>query len=190
VSANAFGGSRQQIQDAITNSQYVLQGANMAANLYNQNFMNAQGAAQKDIANNLQSQLANQNAGLQSANLNLNAANQMGNLATGQQQNFLNAANAAYTGNSALQQQQQNQINAAMQQYADQQQSMLAPLQLRMSALGMTPYNTSTTGTGSSSGFTSQAYQPTNSNPFMQLAGGLLGGASMAGGLGWRPFGR
>ena len=179
ISSNAFGGSRQALQDAVTNSQYGLQGANMAANLYNQNYLNAQNAAQQDIANNMQSQLANQNAGLQGANLNLNAANQLGNLASGQQQNFLNAQNAVLAGSGMLQQQQQNQLGAAQQQFADMQQSYINPLNMQIAALANTPYNTSTSS--NSSGFTSQLYQPTSNSAILSGIGGALGGLGALG---------
>ena len=188
--AKAFGGSRQQLQDAVTNSQYGLQGSQLAANLYNQNYTNALAALQSDQARNLQAQQSNQAAGLQGASTNLNAASLTGQLAGAGQDAYMNGLNASLAGNGMLQNQAQNQITANMQQYADQQQSMLQPLFLRMQALGMTPYNTSTSSTGNMSGLTAQAYQPTSSSPLMQLAGGLLGGASLAGGLGWRPFGK
>ena len=179
IASKAFGGSRQAIQDAITNSQYGLQGANMASNLYNQNFLNAQNAANQDISNNIQSQLANQNAGLQGANLNLNAANQLGNLASSQQQNFLNAQNAALSGSGMLQQQQQNQLGANQQAFADQQQSYINPLNMQIAALANTPYNTSSST--NSSGFTSQLYQPTSNSPLMSGLGGALGGLGALG---------
>ena len=176
LAANAFGGSRQAVQDAVTNSQYGLQGANLAAQLYNQNYANAQSAAQQDIANNLTAQQNNQSAGLTGANLNLNAANQMGNLASGQQQNFLNAVNAAYTGNNALQNQAQNQITGAQQALAARQQAAIAPTQYLQSALANSPYGQTTTSNGSTTGFTSQAYQPTSSSLGSTLGGiGLMG---------------
>lgn len=187
--AKAFGGSRQQLQDAVTNSQYGLQGSQLAANLYNQNYTNALSALQSDQARNLQAQQSNQAAGLQGAATNLNAANLTGSLAGAGQDAYLNGLNASFAGNALMQNQNQNQINANMQQYADQQQSMLAPLYLKMQALGMTPYNTTTTSSGSSSGISAQPYQNTSASPMMQLAGGLLGGASTAAKLGWKPFG-
>jgi hypothetical protein len=151
----------------------------MASNLYNQNFLNAQNAANQDIANNMQSQLANQNAGLQGANLNLNAANQLGNLASSQQQNFLNAQNAALSGSGMLQQQQQNQLGANQQAFADMQQSYINPLNMQIAALANTPYNTSSST--NSSGFTSQLYQPTSNSPLMSGLGGALGGLGALG---------
>jgi len=179
VAAKAFGGGRQQIQDAITNSQYGMNGASLAANLYNQGFMNAQSAAQQDIANNLQSQLANQNAGLQGANLNLNAANALGNLTTAQQQAFLNATNAALAGSGMIQQQEQNKLGAAQQAFQDMQNSYVNPLNMQIAALGNTPYNTSTSS--NSSGFTSQLYQPTSSSALMSGLGAGLGGLAALG---------
>lgn len=301
IRAKAFGGSRQAVQDAATDTEFGIQGAQLAANLQNQNFQQAQQALQADQARNLQAQLANQSAGLQGQQLNQSAiglsgnlANTLGNLGintgqfgiqagnaygnlglqnaqtgisagqaagnlglsargqdisaqqanqnaalqnqanqisaiqnagglglqnanlstnamnniagigqsagalnnqtaqlmgalTGQQQSdYLNSQNAMLAAGNQMQNQQQNRIAADMQAYADLQNSYLAPLNLRMQALGMTPYNTSST----TSGFTSQAYQPTSSSPLSTALGGLLGLAGTASGLGWRPFGR
>jgi hypothetical protein len=289
INAKAFGGSRQAIQDAATNTNFGLQGAQLAANLQNQNYTQALAALQNDQSRNLQAQQANQGANLQAglanqqmgynvANLGLNAANQLGSLGlnnlsgltsaantfgnlglqgnaqnmqaqqanqsaglqnqnqilnalqsnqnaglqsqqnalsaynsagnlglgssnalnnigqtsgnlglsnaqlqgalTGQQQSdYLNSINAGTNAGNALQTQRQNELTAQQQQYLEQQNAMLAPLNLRMQALGMTPYNTSTSSTGSSFGFQGQAYQPTSSNPIMGALGGGLAGA-------------
>ena len=176
IGQRAFGGSRQAIQDAATDAQYGLQGAQLAAQLNSQNFGQAQQAAQADINNNLQSQQLNQSAGLQGANLGLNAASTLGGLASGQQQNYLNAVNAALSGNSMLQSQQQNEIQGAQQQLANQQAALVAPVNLKMSALGMSPYGQTVSSNGSSSGISAQAYQPQYSSPLMTGLGAGLGG--------------
>mgnify|MGYP006266326191 CR=1 FL=1 len=298
INAKAFGGSRQAIQDAATNSQYGLQGAQLAANLNNQNFQQAQTAMQADQAKNLQAQLANQQAGIQGAGVRQNAAqltgnlantlgslglnagqfgvqagnaygnlglqnaqtginagtaagnlgltsrgqditaqisnqnaalqnqanqisayqnagslgnaaanfglnqanglsnianlqgqlglagaNQIGNLATAQQNAYLNSLNAGTNAANQIYNNQQAQTDAQQQAYQDWQNSMLAPLNLRMQALGMTPYNTSST----SNGYSTQAYQPTSSSGLLTalgLGGSALSGLKNLGGLG------
>lgn len=169
---------------------------NQGQNLQAQQYNNSNALANQQ--NNISALQSAGSLGINQGNLYNSIANSQGNLGlqnaqlqgqlTGQQQSdYLNSLNAALQGGGMLQQQQQNQINAAMQQYADQQNALLGPLNLRMQALGMTPYNTSS----STSGFSSQMYQPTSSNPFMgALGGGLAGikfgpwGAAIGGGLG------
>lgn len=318
IRSNAFGGSRQAIQDAVTNSEFGVQGAQLAANLGLQNYNQALQAMQADQGRDLQAQqanqsaamqaaLANQQAGLNQANLGLSAAQQLGGLGlnalsgrsqaastlgslglqsnaqnlqaqqanqqaglqgrgmdlqaqqanmqgaldlarldqqaqqanqnaalqgqqnqiaalqnagqlglglgnlnlsgfgaigdigqtmgglglqgaqmqgalTGQQQqDYLNSINAAFQGSGALQAQNQNELLAQQQAFADRQAAMLGPLNLRMQALGMTPYNTTQSSSGTQSGFTSQLYQPTSSSPLMGALGGGMAGFRMTG---------
>jgi hypothetical protein len=49
VSAKAFGGSRQAVQNALTNEAYARQAGDMSANLRYQGFNTALGAAQQDV---------------------------------------------------------------------------------------------------------------------------------------------
>lgn len=81
IRSKAFGGSRQAIQDAATDAEFGMQGAQLAANLQNQNFQQAQSALQADQARRLQADLANQQAGIQGAGVQQNAAQLTGNLA-------------------------------------------------------------------------------------------------------------
>ena len=81
IRSKAFGGSRQAIQDAATNTEYGIQGAQLASNLQNQNFQQAQAALQADQARRMQADLANQSAGIQGAGVRQNAAQLTGNLA-------------------------------------------------------------------------------------------------------------
>ncbi len=102
TAARAFGGSRQGVAQALTNEGFAQQGGQLAAQLRQQGFQTALGAAQQDVANQmqaalanqaaraaqeqfaqgtrLQAQQANQAAGLQGAGLRLNAAGTLGNL--------------------------------------------------------------------------------------------------------------
>ena len=64
-SANAFGGSRQGIQQGVTQAQGAQNMAQMAQQLNQANFTQAQAGAQGDIANTLKAQQGNQSAALQ-----------------------------------------------------------------------------------------------------------------------------
>ena len=135
-SANAFGGSRQGVAEALTNEAFANQAGSMSANLRNQGYNTALGAAQFDIGNQV----------AQQGNV-LNAASQLGNLS---QQGFnygqtLNN-NLATSGN-----QQQNLvqqiINAANQEYGGITGYPQQMLQLPMAALGQSKFPTTTTQT-------------------------------------------
>lgn len=169
TAANAFGGSRQGIAEAATNEAFARQGGQLAAGLRQQGYQTALGAAQQDVANQLQaalsnqaawnaaqqfgqnlglqSQTANQQAGLSGANLRLGAAGRLGDLSqTGFQQGMDIQQQQMQQG---LMQQAMNQklIDAAKSQYAGftgaPQQSLGLPLQ----ALGSAPIPKTTTDT-------------------------------------------
>ena len=100
--AGAFGGSRQGVAEALTNTGFAQQGGQLASQLRSQGFNTALGASQTDVANAmqaqqanqqaqaraqefaqqnaLQAQMANQQAGLQGAQQALQGAGQLGNL--------------------------------------------------------------------------------------------------------------
>lgn len=148
LKTGAFGGSRQGVQEGVTNSGAAMQAGTLASQLMGQNFSQAQAAAQGDITRNLAAQQANQSAGLQGAGLNLSAAQGLGSLAGQQQQNFLGGLTAAMTGQDLAQQQNQAQIAAQQQAYQEAQQFPLQQLQIPLQALGQTPYGQQTTSTG------------------------------------------
>jgi hypothetical protein len=173
-SARAFGGSRQGVQEGITNAGAARQAGDLAANLQSQNFLQGQAAAQADLQRNLQGQLANQSAGIQGAGLNLNAANSLGNLAAQGQASFLTGAQGALQGQELIRAYQQQQLDAARGAYGEQQQFPIQQLQLKMAALGMSPY-----------GQTSTSTQPVpQGNGAMQTAGLVSGGLGLLGTLG------
>ena len=120
--AGAFGGSRQGIQEGVTNAAYGMQGATLAGNLLNQGYNNALGAAQNQAQLQQQANLANQNAGLQGANLNLQGAQGLGQLASSGQQSYLQSLQSGAAAQAQLQAQQQAQLDAARQLYAEQAQ--------------------------------------------------------------------
>ena len=175
--ANAFGGSRQAIQQGVTQAQGAQKhGAEMAAQLNQSNFGQAQAAAQQDINTSMRAlQTANQGAQQNQANLNLQAATGLhGNL--GQQaqrsqlQNFGELTTAG--GGPFEQQQAQNQINAQLGQFQQMWQYPYQQLSVLQSALGMTPYESATQGQSTTQ--TQQSADPMAANS---------GGMGMLGGL-------
>lgn len=103
--AGAFGGSRHGVAEALTNTGYAQQGANMYANLQNQGFTTALQAAQNQQG--IQSGLAGQGFGF-----GRDLANQQwqyGDAAQRLNQSLIDAARGQYSGftgapNNALQQ--------------------------------------------------------------------------------------
>ena len=131
IRAKAFGGSRQGIQEGVINAAAQQQAGQLAANLYSQNYDQAQKAA-----------LANASLGLQGAST-------LGNLANAGQEAFMTGATGALGAQSLIQQQQQAQLDAARQAYSESQQFPLQQLQIPLSALGATPYGGTQTQTSS-----------------------------------------
>jgi hypothetical protein len=174
-SANAFGGSRQGVQAGVTQAQGAQGMAQMAQQLMAGNFSQAQSAAQQDIANRLAASTTNQAA--QQANLNRNLAAQTTNqgaaqakinsdiLASqglanlGDSQQRANAANFTMLSQAGASEQgsAQDQINAQMAKFQQANAYPQQQLATLLSALGMTPHDTATTGTSST-----QTTTPTN----------------------------
>jgi hypothetical protein len=174
-SANAFGGSRQAVQAGVTQNQGAMGMAQMAQQLNQANFQQAQGAAQQDIASRLTASQANQAAQQQNLNRNLTAqtANQQAQQAkinsdilasqgltnTGTAMNQANVANYNMLTSAGAQQyaQAQNQINAQINKFNQAWNYPNQQLNTLLSALGMTPHDTATTGTS-----TTQTTTPTD----------------------------
>jgi hypothetical protein len=177
IKTGAFGGSRQGISEGVTNAGAAMQAGQLASQLQNQNFMQAQSAAQNDLNRNLQAQGMNQQAGLSGAGLNLSAANALGQLAAQGQNSFLQGNAAALAGQEGIQNQNQQQLAAQQQLYNEQQQFPIQQLQIPLQALGATPYGqtSSTTGPG-----------PTTNLGYSALGGAGVGAqiGSMLGGYG------
>ena len=76
TASGAFGGSRHALRESENNSNFFDQAARTAAGLRQQGFNTAQGMAQQDIANKMQSDLANQGASLQADTTTANIAQQ------------------------------------------------------------------------------------------------------------------
>ena len=155
--ANAFGGSRQGIQQGVAQAQGALNIGQMAAQLNQANFGQAQTAATGDISRNLQAQTTNQSEAQQKINSDIAAS--QGLTTTGDSMNKANVANFNMLQSAGASQsmQAQNEINAQMakfQQAFSYPQQQLGTLE---SSLGMTPHDTSTAGDT-----TSQTTTPTD----------------------------
>ena len=188
-SANAFGGSRQAVQQGVTQAQGAQNMAQMAAQLNQANFGQAQQGAEFDITGQNQAALANQAAQQNQQNLNLQAASGMG--ALGQQAQLSQARNFTeqMTAGQMQQQQAQNQINAQMAKFQNASNDPNQQLSVLQSALGMTPYEQGQQGS-------STTQTQTAANPAQMALGGLTtlgsacsrlppGGTSAMSGLSW-----
>jgi hypothetical protein len=174
AAANAYGGSRQGVQQGVAQSQGALNMANMAAQLNQANFGQAQAAATGDISRNLTAQQANQQANQANINSLLQAAGGLGALGqdaqTNQRQQFLELS----TAGGQEQQQAQNQIQAQMNQFNQAQAYPGQQLGVLQSALGMTPYGSTTMGSQT-------GQQQTTTTP--SIASDIFGGLQSLGGM-------
>lgn len=161
TTAGAFGGSRAAVQNAVTDSQNVLNKANMQSGLLSQNFTQAQAAATGDVTRNQQAQTtnvgndltaqqSNQTAGNVGAGINLSAANALVNSGTALQTQNQNDINGLMQTGTVQQTQDQNVLNANTANAKAQQAYTQQGLNTRLSALGMTPYNTTQQSDGTS----------------------------------------
>ena len=144
--ANAFGGSRQGIQQGVAQAQGAQNVGLMLANLNNANFQQAQTAATGDISRNLQAQTSNQAE--QQAKINSDIAASQGLTNTGDSMNKANVANYNMLQSAGAGQSMQahNEINAQMAKFSQAFNYPQQQLGTLLSALGMTPHDTSTSG--------------------------------------------
>jgi hypothetical protein len=145
-SSNAFGGSRQGVQQGVAQAQGAMNIGQMAAGLNQANFQQAQQGAMGDIGNRLKADQGNQNAALQKIQSDILASTGLGNL--GDSMNKANVANfnmqqSAGAGQSM---EAQNQINSQISKFNDAFNYPQKQLGTLLSALGMTPHDTSTSG--------------------------------------------
>jgi hypothetical protein len=175
-SSNAFGGSRQAIQQGVTQAQGAMGMGQMAAGLNQANFQQAQNAASTDIANQLKAGMANQAAGLQGNQQQILAGQGLGNIGAQQVQNNLAQYGMLTSAGALQQQQQQNDINAQVAQLAQAQGYPAQQLGVLESALGMTPYNTGTSGSSASTSETQTSNPAQTALSALQMAGSLFSG--------------
>jgi hypothetical protein len=177
--ANAFGGSRQGVQQGVAQAQGAMNIGQMAAQLNQANFGQAQAAATGDISRNLAAQQGNQQANQANINSLIAASTGLGGLGTQAQQNQRQQFLELSTAGAQQQQQAQNQIAAQMGQFANAQQYPGQQLGILQSALGMTPYGSTTMGSQ-----TGQSQTTTTPSTMADITGGLqsLGGMFGTGG--------
>ena len=178
-SSNAFGGSRQGVQQGVAQAQGALNIGQMASQLNQANFTQAQQAATGDITRNLQAAQGNQQADQANINSLIAASGGLGALGSQAQQNQRQQFLEESTAGAQQQQQAQNQINAQMGQFANAQAYPGQQLGVLQSALGMTPYGSTTMGSS-----TGQTQQTTTPSLMSDVTGGLqaLGSAFGSGG--------
>jgi hypothetical protein len=180
--ARAFGGSRQGVQEGVADAQGALNMGQMASQLNQANFQQAQAAATGDITRDLQAQQGNQTANQAAINSLLQASQGLGGLGTqaqtNQRQQFLELS----TAGAQQQQQAQAQIDAQKAQFQQANNYPLTQLGILQSGLTTTPYGSTTMGASSGQQQTQQ-----NNGIAADIFGGLqsLGGMFGAGG----PFG-
>ena len=144
--SGAFGGSRQALREAETNTGYFDQAARTAANLRLQGFRDVQNMAQTDINNKLAADISNQGFNLAGSQQRLGAGNQLANLSNlgfgmGQQlQGNLAQDGAMKQGINQL------LIDAVKNQFNQRSQAPFQSIGLLSQALGASPVpQTSTT---------------------------------------------
>jgi hypothetical protein len=170
----AYGGTRNAVQDALTNEGYARAMATNTSQLNQANYTNAQQQALAQQQLQQGAQQSNQAAGLNAATLQNQSAGVLGLLGTQQSAQATQGYNNVLNAGNIQQQQQQNVDNVGYQQYLTQQNWPIRQLSILEGALGQTPYSTSSTTT-----------QQGSTNPFA----GFLGGASAGAGIGGSIFG-
>ena len=156
-SSNAFGGSRQGIQQGVAQAQGAMNIGQMAAQLNQANFGQAQAAASTDIGRRLTADQGNQTA--QQAKINSDILASQGLTNTGDSMNKANIANFNMQQSAGASQSMdaQNQINAQMAKFNQAYNYPQQQLGTLLSALGMTPHDTSSSGSS-----TQQTTTPTD----------------------------
>jgi hypothetical protein len=191
--AGAFGGTRQGVQEGVAQSQAALGSEQYLGNLLNNQWNTAltpatqtalqagsQGyGAATNLAGMLQQGYGNaatqaQNMGASNLSTGITAAEQMPSQAVQQQTGNLAASGALQAVGTAQQQQQQNQINAAMGNFYQQQNWPVQNLDLLLSTLSGVPYGSTTSQQGYNQGTQTAVNNPSIMSQISQGAG-LLG---------------
>jgi hypothetical protein len=149
---DAFGGSRQGVQEGMTNAAASMQAGQLASQLANQGYQQAQQAASFDIGNNLNAQSQNMANMLAGAGINMNAANGLANVAGQSQATNMQGIMAALQGQMLAQQDAQAKLGADKALYDEAQEFPLQQLQIPTTVLQQTPYGQTTKQTQSAPG--------------------------------------
>jgi hypothetical protein len=133
----AFGGDRSAVANALNDESYIRNKMSTIAGLNSSNFNQAQQAAGYDIGNNLQGQLANQQAGLAGAQFRLGANNQLAQLGNQQQQNLFNSLGLLASVGNQQQANQQLADNNNAANYQNTLNNRMSLQQIINQALGL-----------------------------------------------------
>jgi hypothetical protein len=147
IQSRAFGGSRQGIAEGVAAAEGARGIGDLSAQLRMQGFNQAAALQQADQARAMQASLANQQAGLAGAGLGLQGAGVLGNLAQQRQSLGLTDVGAVGAVGEQQQQQQQRQLEEAYARFVEQRDFPTQQLNLRLAAVGATPYGQTTTQT-------------------------------------------
>lgn len=169
----AYGGTRNAVQDALTNEGYARAMATNTAQLNSANYTNAQQQALAQQGLTQSAQASNQTAGLQNQAYQNQAAGVLGLLGTQQSATAAQNYNTLMNAGSIQQQQQQNLDNVGINQYTTAQNWPLRQLSILEGGLGQTPYNTQSTTT-----------QTGSTNTGAGILGGAAAGASIGQAIG------
>lgn len=145
--AGAFGGSRQAIQEGVASAEAARGIGDLAAQLQAQNYAQAQQAISADQARAQQAALANQQAGLQGAGLRLQGGQSLANLGGLVQGAALTDVATMGAIGESRQALAQKQLDEAYARFQEQRNYPVEALNLRLAALGATPYGRETTST-------------------------------------------
>lgn len=147
IQARAFGGSRQGIAEGVAAAEGARGIGDLSAQLRAQGFQQAAALQQADQARQMQASLANQQAGLTGAGLSLQGAGALGSLAQQQQRMGLTDAGAIEAIGQQQQAQSQRALDDAYRRFVEQRDFPLQQLNLRLAAVGATPYGQTQTQT-------------------------------------------
>ena len=179
TNAKAFGGSRFGVQQGVTQAQGALGMGQMAAQLNQSNFGQAQAGATGDINRALDAAKANQTAQIQQNQVANQASQGLGALGAQAQADQAKNFTELTAAGQQQQQQAQAQITANQNKFNQAWQYPYQQLGVLQSALGMTPYGQAQMGQSTTT--TEQSANP---------LGMILGAAQTAGSLfgGGGPF--
>lgn len=138
--AGAFGGSRQGIQEGVAAAETARGIGDLTAQLQAQSYGQAQQAIAADQARAQQAALANQAAGLQAAGLRLQGGQGLANLGGLAQQAALTDVATMGAVGQARQDLAQRQLDEAYARFQEERNYPVEALNLRLAALGATPY--------------------------------------------------
>ena len=145
-SANAFGGSRQGIQQGVAQAQGAMNIGQMLAGLNSANFTQAQAAATGDINRRLTADQGNQTAQQNKINSDIQASQGLSNTGDSMSKNNVANFNMLQSAGASQSMQAQNEINAQMAKFSQAFNYPQQQLGTLLSSLGMTPHDTSTSG--------------------------------------------